>query len=243
MEDKWLGALGGAGTGATLGSAIFPGIGTAIGALGGGILGLIQGKKISNEAEGAQNAWDNIPLVDPASSRITDELRRRRRAVESGLTTDVTAGRHAIDRATASGIGVTEQLYGHSPVLGLSMAQRLLRGAGDQTQQLLGISGQKEGQYTQMLINHLNQISQRKLDLQTHGAQMRIADATQRTKDFREMSLAGIAMLPELMGDFGGGSEGGVQTVLKFLQARNDQRSVPGVSQTLIERGKTPLNR
>jgi len=200
--SKLAGAMAGAGAGASAGSAIFPGIGTAIGAIGGGLMGYFSGKKVSAEAEGAQDAWENIPLVDPSSIRVTDELRRKRRAVESGLTTDVTAGREAIDRTTASGMSVTEKLYGHSPVLGLSMAQRLIRGAGEQTQQLLGISGQREGQYTQMLINHLNKISERKLDLQTHGAQMRIADATQKTKDLNEMGMAGLAMLPELMGDF-----------------------------------------
>ena len=200
---SWQGALGGAGTGAAIGSSILPGIGTGVGALLGGIMGHAAGRRSGRELRDAQQGIEDIPLVDPNAMQITDQIKRERRAIQSGLTTEFSAGRQAVDEATAQGMSVAQTLYGQSPALALSMAQRLQTGAGQQMNQMLGIQGQRSTQYSQMLMEHLNRMSQRKLDISMHQAQQRLGVATQNRADMQQNMMAGMFMLPQFAGEIG----------------------------------------
>lgn len=204
--DKWLGRLGGAGVGAQIGSAIYPGIGTLLGAVGGGLIGGRAMDRATGETEQAMERLEDIPLVDPTTHTITDQLRREQRAVQAGLTTDVAAGREAIDRTTAQGRTMVQRMYGHSPALTLASMRQIQRGAGEQTRELYGMAGQRAEGYTQLLTEHMRQLSQRRLDLQMHRAQQELGMATQRESDTRDMVMGGIGMFPELTGEIGEGA-------------------------------------
>ncbi len=250
MATIGMGALGGAGTGAAMGSAIFPGIGTAIGAGIGAIVGGLSAKKRQDALKKATEGIENIPLVDPTQTEFADQIRREKRAIQSGFTTDFTAGKQVIDDATAAGMDVSSRVFAQNPALAIASMTRVQRQAGRQTSELFGIQGQKLGQYNQMLMDTINRIAQRKLDLSMHKGQQKLGMATQQYSDFQQNTRAGMFMLPQFTGEIkegagtiGSGVGRGIGHAYDSVRDRfRAPYQFPKVHQQLIERGTTPLN-
>lgn len=201
-------ALGGAGTGATVGAAvgsIFPGPGTAIGSAIGALTGLIAGSFSGGQAkkktEEALSRVEAIPEVDPMQLGFLDELRRERRAVETGFTPEYTVARDIIQQASASGIDAAMDISGGSPALALSAIRRLQSGTGTNINKLLGTIGTQKTAYTSAMADLIDKIAQRKLDVETYKTAQQLAVATQEQADLNQSANLGIVLGANTMQD------------------------------------------
>lgn len=198
------GALGGAGTGAAIGSAILPGIGTILGAIGGGAIGAISGYNKGNDMEDALEKLQAIPAIDPTMVAFRDELAREKKAVESGFTTDFQVARDMIAQTAAGGYSVAKEIAMTNPAMALS----LMEGVGAQSDasinKALGTISTKGVSYTQMLLDMISNMSQRNLDVNVFKASQDMAMATAGMKDFNANANAGMMKLldPEVLSGF-----------------------------------------
>lgn len=103
------GVLGGAGTGAMIGSAFGP-IGIGVGAILGGIVGGISGAKKASDVNEGLNALMMVPNVDPMQLAFKDQLLKEKRAVEGGFTTDFQVARDIISKSEAGGMSVAAEM-------------------------------------------------------------------------------------------------------------------------------------
>ena len=197
------GIFGGAGVGAQIGSTIAPGPGTAIGAGIGALVGGIQGNQREKALDSALAGINAIPAIDPTMTEFASQVERERRAVQSGLTTEFQAGRDMLERTTSGATNLVGQVYAQNPALMLSSLSRIQNQGAMQANQMLGIVGQNQMKYSDMLRDTLNRISQRALDVNMHKAQQRLGVATQNQSDFNKNMLAGAMMLPGVIGEAG----------------------------------------
>ena len=196
------GALGGAGAGAAVGSAIFPGIGTAIGAVGGAVIGAIGAKSKLGARDEAMEGVMALPEYDPMQLNFLDQLKREKRSVESGFTTDFQVAKDLNQEMLAGGLSVAESVASTNPALGLSYLDTASKRYTTGINQALGtISGRSLG-YTSGMGELIDKISQRKLDVQTYKAVQKLGLTTDtlQTSNVNTAQFAG--RLPQYMDDF-----------------------------------------
>jgi len=191
------GALGGMGVGASIGTALLPGIGTVLGALGGSIIGGISGAGKAKAVNDAMASIQAIPPVDPNQLEFKDQLYREKKAVESGFTTDFQVARDLIGQSEAGGLSVASELAQTNPALALMMMNQVGQGADTAVNKALGTISTRSMGYTQMIGDLINQMAQRKLDVNLFKSQVEMGQSTKEMQDFNANSLAGIMKLAD----------------------------------------------
>jgi hypothetical protein len=198
------GGLGGMGTGAMLGTALLPGVGTVLGALIGGGIGIASGVNKAGKSNEAMANLMAIPNVDPNMTEFKDQLYREKKAVESGFSTDFQVARDIIGKSEAGGMSVAAEMARTNPALALMTMNQVGQGTDTAVNKALATIGTKGMGYTQMINDLLMKMSQRKIDVDLFKAQVGIAKSTKEMTDFNANSNAGMMNLinPAVMGGF-----------------------------------------
>lgn len=190
MASTLTGALGGAATGAELGTMIMPGLGTVLGALGGAVVGGVMGGKKQAAVDEAMAGIQAIPAVDPTQTFFKDQLMREKRSIESGFSTDFQVARDVIGQVEAGGMSVASELAMTNPALALMFMNQVSSQTDVSLNKALGtISTQKMG-YSQMIGDIIEQQANRKLQLDLLKTQYKTAQATAEQKDFNSNMMA-----------------------------------------------------
>jgi hypothetical protein len=199
----WAGGASGAGTGASIGTAVLPGWGTAAGAGIGAVVGAISSSKKAKEANAAMDRFNQIPMVDPMDMEILEKVKREKRAVSSGFTTDFQVASGLIREANAGADSVATAVGRNNPALAMTMLQQNMGNFDTSLNKALGTIGTRGMQYDAMELGLVDKITQRTLDLETTKAQMAIGQSQQALKDTNANNMAGIARLPGALNDAG----------------------------------------
>lgn len=200
------GFLGGAGVGASIGTALLPGVGTVLGALVGGGIGAAAGSAKAGAQNDALAALNAVPNVDPNQTMFKDQLYREKKAVESGFTTDFQVARDIIGKSEAGGMSVAAEMAQTNPALALMMMNQVGQGTDTAVNKALGTIGTRGFGYTQMISDLIDKMSQRKIQVDLLKAQSGLAIATKGMQDFNANANAGIMKLtdPSVIGGFKG---------------------------------------
>lgn len=151
-------ALSGAGTGASVGSAFGP-IGAGVGAVAGLALGFAGQKK------------PDIPpppaAVDPAQLAFLEELRLKRTAIESGMSTEFQLGRKLLEQSQAGQLESVSRLTGGDVGGAVAASERVTAGTAEAVSKLTGTATSQAMQYTGLIDAMTQRISERKRDVAT----------------------------------------------------------------------------
>jgi hypothetical protein len=199
------GMLGGVGTGAAMGTMLGGPVGTGIGAILGGTLGALSGIKKASEQNDALAQFNAIPNVDPNQIMFRDQLYREKKAVESGFSTDFQVARDIIGKSEAGGMSVAAEMARTNPALALMMMNQVGQGADTSVNKALGTIGTKGMQYTSIIGDLINQMAQRKINVDIMKASQRMTMATKGMQDFNANANAGMMQLlsPDVKSGFG----------------------------------------
>lgn len=201
LQGAGRGAAAGAGMGAMIGTSIFPGIGTATGTIAGAIIGLIGGGITGNKQSKAMNTAlervEGISETDPMQLEFLDDLRREKRMVETGMTPEFNVAKDLIQQSAAGAMSMATRF--NNPATSLYFLNTISRGAGQNINQLMGTIGSQRGNYMQALGSYINDISQRKLDVEMYKTTQDLAIATQDKADTKAnqnmMMMLGLSEL------------------------------------------------
>lgn len=218
-----MGALGGAGAGAAIGSVI-PGVGTLIGAGVGAIIGGIGASKKAGARDEALERVEGLPSFDPLQLNFLDQLQREKRSIDSGFTTDFQIAKDLNKSALAGGLSVAGSVASTNPALALSMIQQSQAGFSTGINQALGTISQKSLGLTQSIGGMINKVSQRKLDVETYKTAQQLGIATDALQTSNVNAGQFAASLPQYIGDIGQGA----QQLGGFFGDLGRQNTAPG---------------
>jgi hypothetical protein len=190
------GALGGLGTGASLGSTVGP-YGTVIGGVIGAVVGGLSGNKKAKQQEEALNQLAAIPNIDPNLTMFRDQLLREKRAVESGFSTDFQVARDIIGKSEAGGMSMAAELAQRNPALALMAMNQVSDGVDSAINKSLGTIGTRSMGYSQMLMDLLYKASQRSADVDIMKASYAMGISSKEMADFNANSNAGMMKLAD----------------------------------------------
>ena len=199
---KAQGVLGGAGTGAAIGS-MFGTIGTGVGAIAGGIIGGISTANNLNERDEALDRMEALPSFDPMQLDFLDLLKREKRSVESGFTTDFQVAKDLNKEVLAGGMSVAQNVAQTNPALALSIIDKSGKNYNTGINQSLGTISTRSMGYMSSMGELINTIAQRKLDVETYKTAQQLGLATDalRTSNINAAQFA--ARLPQYADNFG----------------------------------------
>jgi hypothetical protein len=203
------GFLGGVGSGAAMGTmfpVLGPGVSTVVGALLGGTIGAFSGANKAKNLNEATAKFNAIPEVDPNQLMFKDQLLREKRAVESGFSTDFQVARDIIGQSEAGGMSVAAEMAKTNPALALMTMDQIGKGTDNSVNKALGTIGARGMQYDTMSMDLINQIAQRKLNVNIMKTSQGMATTTKGMQDFNANANAGMMELlnPSVMGGFKG---------------------------------------
>jgi len=209
--EVFTGVMGGAGTGASIGSTILPGWGTAIGAVAGGIWGGVSASGQVADQKEALERLEAIPSFDPMQLNFLDQLKREKRSVESGFTTDFQVAKDLNKQALAGGYSVAEKVGATNPALAISMSRRAGAQYNTGINQALGTISTRGHGLTSSMGELINRISQRRLDLEVLKTSQQLGMATSSLQTSQTNAAQFAARLPQYAGEIkeGAGQIGG----------------------------------
>ena len=163
---------------------------------------------------------DALPLVDPMQLDFLDMLKREKRAVESGFTTDFQVAKDLNQEMLAGGLSVAESVASTNPALGLSMVEQVTRGYSTGINQALGTISTRGFGLTASMGDLINRVAQRKLDVTTYKTAQHLGMAVDDLKTFKQNAMQigtsiGSALTGMPMG--GGGSSNTGYTPPSFV--------------------------
>lgn len=151
-------AVSGASTGASVGSAFGP-----VGAAAGGIIGLGMGFFGKDKPD--------IPpppaAVDPAQLAFLEELKAKRTAIESGMSTEFQLGRNLLQQSQAAQLETSSRLVGGDVGAAIAAQDKISQGTAQMVSQLTGTATSQAMQYTGLIDKLTQAMAQRKLDVST----------------------------------------------------------------------------
>jgi hypothetical protein len=189
------GGLGGAGIGASIGTALLPGVGTIIGAALGAGIGAAGGVGKAKKSNNALAQLMAVPNVDPNQIAFKDQLAREKRMVDSGMTTDFQVARDIIGESEAGGLSVAAEMAKSNPALALMMMNQTEAGAAGGINKALGTISTRSMGYTQMMGEMVDKISARDIQMSLLKAQTNLGIATKEQSDFNANMMGGMAQL------------------------------------------------
>lgn len=205
--------------GAQLGSVAGP-WGTAIGAVGGAVIGGVTSAQKQNKQSDALDRLEAIPSYDPMQFEFLDQLSREKRSVESGFTTDFQVAKDLTSQVAAGGQSVAEAVGATNPALALSIGRQASSQFNTGINQALGTISSRGLGLTGSIGEQINRIAQRKLDLEMVKTSQQLGIATDALQTNQVNASQFMAALPEQMpgiiSAFGqiGGSFGGRGTAM-----------------------------
>lgn len=198
------GILGGAAMGAQLGSIAGP-WGTAIGAVGGAVIGGVSSASKQNAQDEALDRLNAIPSYDPMQLDFLDQLKREKRSVESGFTTDFQVAKDLNKEALAGGLSVAEKVGATNPALAMSLSRQATSGYSTGINQALGTISTRGLGLTASMGDMINRVSQRKLDLEMAKTSQQLGIATDALQTNQTNMSQFAASLPGMADDIRGG--------------------------------------
>lgn len=196
VKEKGIGSIfKSAGEGASLGSAV-PGIGTAIGAIGGAALGI--GQLISSGIKKKKAAGATPELTDPRTEAELERVRQQSRNLQAGTDPLTQANIREAEQQTASTQAkIARVTGGDTPgtISALLQAQRL---GGRARNQAFGQAAQRQPFFQGLAQQISSGISDRELQLQQFKESTLLAERAQAKKAGQQNVLAGIASFPGL---------------------------------------------
>ena len=168
--------MAGAGTGAAIGSEIYPGIGTAVGAVVGAGVGFLT-------TPSSKGNPDLPPVVDPDNVKLLEELYTRRKAIENGMSSEFMTGRELISRGEATVLRNIQLTAGGDVASAVSAAERALEASGESISKMVSGATQMAAPYTQMIQELTEKMSQRRLELGLAAYSQNMADVYQQKED------------------------------------------------------------
>jgi hypothetical protein len=219
------GGLGGAGTGAAIGSILGP-VGVGIGAILGAVVGAASGKATGANYDEALAGVMAIPEVDPTQTKFLDELTKERNLIQRGLTTEFQFGKDLLSKANATTLNKIMNLSGGNPAVAINAATQLQTGLADSTNKLLaGVAGRTDN-YTTAIGQMIDNIAQRKLDVQTYKTTQQLGIATQELADVNLNANAGLMQGFSAISGLGGGDmefgDGFISDLLGMFSSREE---------------------
>lgn len=203
-DEVFMGALGGAGMGAQLGSVVGP-WGTAAGAVIGAVAGGIGSANKVQAQEEALERLEGIPLYDPMQIAFRDQLLAEKRSIESGFTTDFQVAKDLNKEALAGGLSVAESVGESNPALAFSLSRQAGREFNTGINQALGTISTRSLGLTQSIGEQINRISQRALDLDVLKTSQQLGIATDALQTNQTNAAQFAATLPQYAGEIGDG--------------------------------------
>ena len=198
--EVFTGALGGAGMGASIGSVVGP-WGTAAGAVVGAVAGGISASKQVGARDTALERLESIPPFDPLQLEFLDQLRREKRAVESGFTTDFQVATDLNREMLAGGFSVAEDVGALNPALAISMTRQAGRQFNVGVNQALGTVATRGAGLTASMGELINRMSQRKVDLELIKTSQQLGLATSELQTSQVNAAQFAARLPGQVGE------------------------------------------
>lgn len=195
------GILGGAGQGAAMGSVAGP-WGTAIGAVAGAVVGGVSASKKQGAQDDALERLEAIPSFDPMQLDFLDQLKREKRSVESGFTTDFQVAKDLNQKMTAGGLSVAESVGKTNPALAFSLGRQATAQGTTGINQALGTISSRGLGLTTSMGELINRIAQRKLDLEMVKTSQQLGIATDALQTNQTNANQFMAKLPEYADDF-----------------------------------------
>ena len=233
-HEGWKGAGAGALKGAAIGTAalpFLPGIGTAIGAGIGAVVGFFGGRGKAKSAYSDLQASEasfakaretaEKPIPDPGFADVGRELRREKRMVETGMTPEFQTAKDMLERTSAQTTAVGMKYS--SPALAMSFMKQSGIQMGANLNKLLGMTGSQRSEYNQQMMNVMGALyqkgateSQRKLDIDLWEAIQDKADYAQSASTMMQnrnmLNMQALGDLPgqleNVVSMFGGGGGG-----------------------------------
>lgn len=197
--------LGGAASGAAMGTTILPGWGTAIGAGVGAIAGAFQGTRANKLQSQYEKAEAALQPVRPEEYAYLNRVRQQERAY-----------RTATDPSSAFALGQTRNV-------GTQTQTNLLRAGGPGavgnilraqagTNQAVGAIGANAARQADSLMGMqgtlIRDMSQRLYDRQRELRNQAMERSVAAQQNIQNMFSGAMAMLPSMAGGFGGGAQG-----------------------------------
>jgi len=219
------GATTGASVGAELGSLVPGGtlIGAGIGTVIGGLIGAISGNKKGKNAEAALTNIMNLPAVDPTQVSYLDELKLQRRAIESGYSTEYQAAKDVLLQSTAGMTQSLTQMAAGNPVAALDYVMKLQGGLGSNMNKILSGIITRSDLYLANIGQLINEITQRKLDVQSYKAAQNMALAANDLSTFNQNANALLMLNASVVPDI-------IKEGIKNLQSNNNNSTTPTIS-------------
>lgn len=200
MNGTTSGVLGGVAQGASLGTTIMPGWGTAIGAVAGGILGGVQGSEADKKQREYERLAKEIPLVDPGTQRFLNDLRFRRNALEAGTSSLFSGQRRNVEQAQAqTGANLARTTGGSTGTL-IDALLRSQSRTNTAMEQIGGAQRQMANEFLMAEAPIIADMADRRLRLQSYSRDMANLQAATAQQQQQLNTNAALATLPDLMG-------------------------------------------
>jgi hypothetical protein len=132
-----------------------------------------------------------------------DQLKKEKRSLESGFTTDFQVAKDLNKEALAGGLSVAESVASTNPALALSMVQGATGAFSTGINKSLATISTRSTGYTQSIGELINTISQRKLDVETYKTAQQLGLTTDALQKSNVNAAQFAARLPQYAGDFG----------------------------------------
>lgn len=199
------GILGGAALGATIGTAT--GI-PILGTIGGAIIGGAAGGLAAHKKGEGLDRLEEIPGFDPNQLDFLDTLKREKRSIESGFTTDFQVAKDLNQQALAGGLSVAGAVARSNPSLGLSYINNAMTKYSTGINKALGTISTRSLAQSSAVGSLIGDISQRELDVETYKTAQQLGMAVSDLKMFNENMMGQAAQIPGMVDGGMFGSKG-----------------------------------
>lgn len=197
--QRVIGGVTGAASGAAMGSAAGP-WGTAAGALVGGIGGALSAPKKVNVPQ--------VPLIDYEQLKLKQDLERKRKAVNAGVSTEMATATGLINSASAAALESVSNVTGGDVGSALAGMESVNRASGSNVNALLATMTAQDQNYATLIGDSVNQMATRRasLELMDRNRAMSQNDKTDSTQNQDIMSTLGS---PAVMSMIAGAAQKG----------------------------------
>ena len=184
-------ALEGAGTGATIGTEISPGWGTAIGAVAGALLGLAGG-----EIKKKRDEKNQLPLTDPYQIGMLNDLKRKQRSLETGTADQ--AQQDLIKQAGATAQQNIVKLSGGNIGVAVSQLNAAQRATGKNMNELFSEMSAESFKMDDLMESLVSKIANRKLEIQAYELGQNNVTQAQNKQNIMQNLMGAYAKNPDM---------------------------------------------
>ncbi len=200
-DDIGLGILGGATSGAMMGTEISPGWGTAIGAVLGGVVGGFEGG-----AKKKRDSENQLPLTDPYQINMLNDLKRKQRSLETGTADQ--AQQDMIKQAGTKAMDNIVKLSGGNIGMATSQINAAQRATGKNMNELFSQMSAESFKMDELMEGLVGKIANRKLQIQAYEKGQANVTAAQNKQNVMQNLMAAYAKNPDMFKNMFGSNIG-----------------------------------